>query len=48
MSSLAGVNHITFLASDVDRLVGFFEEVFGARKLVELPVPEPEDQADTL
>ena len=42
MSSLAGVNHITFLTSDLDRLVGFYREVFGARKLVELPVPEPE------
>ena len=42
MSSLAGVNHITFLTSDLDRLVGFYDEVFGARKLVELPVPEPE------
>ena len=42
MSSLAGVNHITFLTSDLDRLVAFYGEVFGARKLVELPVPEPE------
>jgi catechol 2,3-dioxygenase-like lactoylglutathione lyase family enzyme len=42
MGSLAGVNHITFLTSDLDRLVGFYQEVFGARKLMELPVPEPE------
>ena len=42
MSSLAGVNHITFLTSDLDQLVGFYQEVFGARKLMELPVPEPE------
>jgi catechol 2,3-dioxygenase-like lactoylglutathione lyase family enzyme len=42
MGSLAGVNHITFLTSDLDRLVGFYQEVFGAHKLMELPVPEPE------
>jgi catechol 2,3-dioxygenase-like lactoylglutathione lyase family enzyme len=42
MSLLSGINHITFLTSDLDRLVMFYEEVFGARKLVELPVPEPE------
>ena len=42
MGSLAGVNHITFLTSDLDQLVGFYQEVFGARKLMELPVPEPE------
>jgi catechol 2,3-dioxygenase-like lactoylglutathione lyase family enzyme len=39
---LAGVNHITFLTGDLDRLVGFYEEVFSARKLMELPVPEPD------
>lgn len=42
MASLAGVNHITFLTSDLDQLAAFYEEVFGARKLMELPVPEPE------
>jgi catechol 2,3-dioxygenase-like lactoylglutathione lyase family enzyme len=42
MSLLSGVNHITFLTSDLDRLAAFHKEVFGARKLVELPVPEPE------
>jgi catechol 2,3-dioxygenase-like lactoylglutathione lyase family enzyme len=42
MGSLAGVNHITFLTSDLDRLVGFYREVLGARKLMELSVPEPE------
>ena len=42
MGSLAGVNHITFLTSDLDQLVAFYQEVFGARKLMELPVPEPE------
>ncbi len=31
----------TFLTSDLDRLVGFYQEVFGARNLMKLPVPEP-------
>lgn len=42
MNPLAGVNHITFLTGDLDELARFYEEVFGARKLMELPVPEPE------
>ena len=42
MSSLAGVNHITVLTDELDRLRAFYEEVFGARLLVELPVPEPD------
>ncbi len=42
MSSLAGINHITILTGDLDRLAAFYEEVFGAPKLVELPVPEPD------
>ncbi len=42
MSSLAGVNHITVLTGDLDRLAAFYEEVFAAPKLVELPVPEPD------
>jgi catechol 2,3-dioxygenase-like lactoylglutathione lyase family enzyme len=42
MGSLAGVNHITILTSDLDRLVSFYQDVFGARKLMELPVPERE------
>ena len=42
MPSLAGINHVTLLTSDLDRLVCFYGEVFGARKLVELPVPEPD------
>jgi catechol 2,3-dioxygenase-like lactoylglutathione lyase family enzyme len=37
-----GINHITLLTGDLDRLAGFYEEVFGARKLVELPVPAPD------
>lgn len=42
MSSLSGVNHITLLTGDLDRLTAFYEEVFGAPKLVELSVPEPD------
>ncbi|MBV8955018.1 MAG: VOC family protein [Solirubrobacterales bacterium] len=38
---LCGVNHITVLTGDLDRLVSFYEEVFGARKLVERPCPNP-------
>jgi catechol 2,3-dioxygenase-like lactoylglutathione lyase family enzyme len=36
------MNHVTFLTGDIDRLAAFYEEVFGARKVVDLPVPEPE------
>jgi catechol 2,3-dioxygenase-like lactoylglutathione lyase family enzyme len=39
---LSGINHVTFLTADLDRLAAFYEEVFGARKLVELPLPEPD------
>lgn len=42
MTGLAGVNHIAFLTSDIDRLAAFYEEVFGATKVVDLPIPEPE------
>ena len=39
---LSGVNHITFLTSDLDRLALFYEEVFRATRVMELPIPEPE------
>lgn len=39
---LRGVNHIAFLSSDLERLSRFYEELFGARTVVELPIPEPE------
>jgi catechol 2,3-dioxygenase-like lactoylglutathione lyase family enzyme len=39
---LSGVNHITFLTSDLDGLALFYEEVFEARRVMELPIPEPE------
>src|SRR5215472_17017421 len=42
MSSLSGINHIRLLTADLDRLAAFNGAVFGARKLVELPLPEPE------
>jgi catechol 2,3-dioxygenase-like lactoylglutathione lyase family enzyme len=42
MSSLAGINHITVLTGDLDRPAPFYEELFGARKLDELPLPEPD------
>ena len=42
MSQLSGVNHIAFLTSDIDRLATFYEQVFGATKVVDLPIPEPE------
>jgi catechol 2,3-dioxygenase-like lactoylglutathione lyase family enzyme len=42
MSGLSGVNHIAFLTGDIDRLAAFYAEVFGATKVVDLPIPEPE------
>jgi catechol 2,3-dioxygenase-like lactoylglutathione lyase family enzyme len=39
---LQGVNHIAFLTSDLERLSHFYQELFGARTVVELPIPEPE------
>lgn len=40
LSNLSGINHVTFLTADMDRLAAFYEDVFGARRIVELPVPE--------
>jgi catechol 2,3-dioxygenase-like lactoylglutathione lyase family enzyme len=40
MSDLSGINHVTFLTADMDRLAAFYESVFGARRIVELPIPE--------
>jgi catechol 2,3-dioxygenase-like lactoylglutathione lyase family enzyme len=42
MSGLTGVNHIAFLTCDINRLAAFYEEVFGAAKVLDLPIPEPE------
>jgi catechol 2,3-dioxygenase-like lactoylglutathione lyase family enzyme len=39
---LSGVHHVAFLTGDIDALVTFYEDVFGAVKLVDLPIPEPE------
>lgn len=38
---LSGVNHIAFLTSDIDEMVSFYEEVFGASKIVDLAIPDP-------
>ena len=39
---LQGVNHVTTVTKDMDRLVQFYERVFDATKLVEIPIPRPE------
>ena len=39
---LHGVNHIAFLTSDLERLSRLYEELFGAKTVVDLPIPEPE------
>ena len=40
MGCLAGANHITFITRDMDRLAKFYEEVFDAHMVLELPVPD--------
>jgi catechol 2,3-dioxygenase-like lactoylglutathione lyase family enzyme len=40
MVQVSGINHVAFLTSDLDRLAGSYEEMFGARKVVELPIPK--------
>ena len=40
MSNLTGINHVTFLTADMDRLAAFYEDMFQARRVLELPVPE--------
>ena len=42
MAVLSGVNHITVLTSDLDRFALFYEEVFGAKRVMELSIPEPD------
>jgi catechol 2,3-dioxygenase-like lactoylglutathione lyase family enzyme len=39
---ISGIDHFALLTSDLDRLTGFYEELFGAGKVAELPIPEPE------
>lgn len=39
MSMLTGVNHIATVSSDLDRLVDFYERIFGAKKVLDLEVP---------
>lgn len=36
MQLLNGIHHLTFLTSDMDRLIAFYERVFGARVTVDL------------
>ena len=36
MRLLNGIHHLTFLTSDMDRLIGFYGRVFGARATVDL------------
>ena len=36
MHLLNGIHHLTFVTSDMDRLIGFYERVFGARVTVDL------------
>lgn len=33
---LAGIHHLTTLTADMDRLIGFYERVFGARAMLDL------------
>lgn len=39
---LQGVNHIALLTRDLVRLSRFYEELFGAKTVVELPIPQPD------
>ena len=36
MTLLSDLHHVTFLTADMDRLIGFYERVFGARVTVDL------------
>jgi catechol 2,3-dioxygenase-like lactoylglutathione lyase family enzyme len=36
MQLLNGIHHLTFVTSDMDRLIAFYERVFGARVTVDL------------
>jgi catechol 2,3-dioxygenase-like lactoylglutathione lyase family enzyme len=36
MQLLNGIHHLTFVTSDMDRLIAFYERVFGARATVDL------------
>jgi catechol 2,3-dioxygenase-like lactoylglutathione lyase family enzyme len=36
MTLVEGIQHLTFLSDDVDRLAGFYERVFEARKTLDL------------
>jgi catechol 2,3-dioxygenase-like lactoylglutathione lyase family enzyme len=36
MNLVDGVHHVTFLTEDIDRLVGFYERIFDARKTLDM------------
>lgn len=36
MELLNGINHLAFITADMDRLVGFYERVFGARVVADM------------
>jgi hypothetical protein len=36
MKLFEGVHHVTFLTEDIDRLVAFYERVFGAEKTLDM------------
>lgn len=36
---LIGVNHIATMSNDLDRLVDFYERIFGAQKVADLEIP---------
>jgi catechol 2,3-dioxygenase-like lactoylglutathione lyase family enzyme len=36
MSLLGGVHHVTFLTEDIDRLAGFYEQIFDADKTLDM------------
>jgi catechol 2,3-dioxygenase-like lactoylglutathione lyase family enzyme len=40
MGALTGVNHVATVSKDLDRLIDFYDRVFGARVLLDVEVPE--------
>ena len=39
MGTLTGVNHVATVTKDLDRLIGFYEEIFGAKCVLDVEVP---------
>jgi catechol 2,3-dioxygenase-like lactoylglutathione lyase family enzyme len=46
MVNVSGINHIAFLTSDLDRLTGFYEELFGPGRWLSSRFPSPRVPAD--